>query len=285
MKFIHILNFYQSTDIADLIQLRTLESIGKAQEIARMSGIQVDLLITGNGADIDYAKILCKRAGLRTSPAFCTSSYSTSAYPFLHGRACPEINDVFFGPNIDNAIKNISPDDNNLYILISNADICLRPHLYVSIQAIFSIQGNACMVINRETLPYDLLLEDVSCAYNQRGKKHPGHDFFCLPKSLYSNLQLKSHVVGFGFVMRPVLANMLFSDLTFIELCDSRLTFHYGDDMEWKNEKWTDAIQFNKVNMKSVFESLYHQRWQKIGADKQNLIKKFFTKGLIDRAL
>jgi hypothetical protein len=288
MKIIHLLNFFAGSAENDRVQRRTLMSLQIACDFAAAIGIEIRYIFLGDEADIRYMQSLLVAVGFRGRHETLVTPVDSGRYPFLHGRSNPSLTETFFGAQVRErlAIHSAGAEvaaASSCLIAISNTDICLRPHAYLGIDLIHRRDRRLSFVINRETLAVPLLNQPIQASFMATGHRHPGHDFFCLTPTRYFAMDLEegSHLVGFGFVMRPVLANMIFSPDPFAEIACSRLTFHYGDDMPWKDAKWNEAIEFNRRGMLSVYWRLYRSRHGQLDPERQALLACFFPTSLV----
>lgn len=285
MRIIHLLNFFAGSPENDRVQQRTLESLQLAHGFAGAVGVDVTYLFLGNQKDITYLRSLLSESGFKGRHQLVLANTDPGRYPFLHGRSNPSLTDTFFGAEVRAQLTELcgGMPAQDCLIVISNTDICLRPHAYLGVSLIHRRERRASFVINRETLADALLNQPIQNSFSAVGQKHPGHDFFCLTPSCYFNMDLDegSHLVGFGFVMRPVLANMIFAADAFAEIGTSRLTFHYGDDMPWKDAKWNEALAFNRRGMVSVYWRLHRARYSQLSPQRRALLSKFFPVSLV----
>ena len=259
MKIIHILNFYDGDIESKKVQERTIESICEAAKVAKNAGISLQFIIVGSALDLEFYSS-CYYSNLLEEVSESVSLVKQSdprSYNFLHGRSNPCLTDTFFANNVKQVVKESVERDNDR-LMISNSDICLKPSFYIAIKLLSLNWPFANFAINRETVEHNLLNKSLPDAYNSVGKLHIGHDCFCMTYSSYHKIILfpGSHIIGFGFVMRPLLANLIYDSNDFIELKRSFLTFHYGDDMPWKNDKWNEAIEHNRQGMVAVIRKL-----------------------------
>jgi hypothetical protein len=285
MRIFHLLNFFAGSRHNDTVQRRTLESLQIASNFADSLGLQVTFFFLGCHEDINYLKGMLAASGFTGHHEIVISRVTPNRYPFLQGRANPSLTDTFFGAEVRERLSRLcgkSQADDYL-ITISNTDICLRPHAYLGIDLIHRRNRRASFVINRETLADSLLDRPIQESFEAVGHKHPGHDFFCLTPACYLAMDLDegSHLVGFGFVMRPVLANMIFFPDPFAEIVSSRLTFHYGDDMPWKESRWNEAVEFNRQGMVSVYWRLHRRYHSQLDPKKQEQLARFFPVSLV----
>lgn len=285
MRIVHLLNFFVGSQENDRVQRRTLESLHLAAGFAASVGIDVIHVFLGDQDDLHYLQSLLAATGFSGRHELVLTEGDPGRYPFLHGRSNPSLTDTFFGAGVRAMLAQVcgSVDQGECLILISNTDICLRPHAYLGIDLIHRHNRKASFVINRETLGESLLDRPIQESFAVVGHQHPGHDFFCLTRACYDDMDLNegSHLVGFGFVMRPVLANMIFRSDPFGEIATSRLTFHYGDDMPWKDSKWSKAVAFNRQGMVSVYWRLHHARYARLSAEKRAQLDRFFPVSLV----
>lgn len=282
MRLLHILNFFSGSADHDKVQQRTILSLHNASAAIKKFGIDVEYLFVGSPQDIAYAEHIATQQDV--SIAFETVTTPSSLHhDFLHGRSNPTLAETFFCTQVRELIDSKSIIEQDTLILISNTDICLRPHAYLGIYLIHRRDPSASFVINRETVSLDLLARPLTEAFASHGTVHPGHDFFCLPPSLYRQVDLEpdGHIIGFGFVMRPLLANLIFSQAPFWEIGSSRLTFHYGDDMQWKDPKWDGALEYNKSNMQKVYWRLHKKCHSSCSQEKKNMLDRFFPQALV----
>jgi hypothetical protein len=246
MKIYHLLNFFAGSSNDAVVQKKTLLSLRQAYSFAISMGVDVQYVFIGTVSDHEFTKSMLLETDFQCSHTFFEQLTPEMPYPFLHGRNNPTLTDTFFSSKVKEFLKvSAAPDQYpSPLIAISNTDICLRPHAYLAIALLHSSNPLANFVVNRETIDGELLNKSLSEAYATHGSKHPGHDFFCMHLDAYHDMKLldENHIIGFGFVMRPVLANLILRSDPFYEIKYSRLTFHYGDDMPWKDPKWDDAI-------------------------------------------
>lgn len=282
MKIIHLINLFRGSPENNIIQRRTLESLCYAHSFASHASINVVYCLVGSDDDIRYAESLFSDMTFEGECCIINVG-SYRSYAFLHGRSNPSLTDTFFHPELKSFVSAASGPDDDVFVVISNSDICLRPHAYVGIALVRSKDRDASFVINRETISTDLLDKPIAHSFAASGETHPGHDFFCMPISTYLNIDLDEggHVVGFGFVMRPVLANLLFAPHSFWEIRSSRLSFHYGDDMPWKDQKWADVLAFNKTGMNNVYWRLHARFYGSLPDSRREMLNRFFPPSLL----
>lgn len=268
MKLHHILNPYLVTPESedDLIQKRTFESI----EIARSytnEYFDVNIIAKVDENELDVFKQQL------TGPHFHVAKLNTLSEnldkKFNVPRRLPVLNDLVSLPKLMSG--NIGDDD---YLIFTNMDICVQPYFYTEVCQMIR-RGYSCFVINRRTVDKELLTKPIEASFIAEGDKHIGHDCFVLPAKLLNQFQLKEHILGIGFVFRPFLLNCIIHSDNFHEFEDLYMTYHYGDDMTWKNEKYSDYLEHNKQAMIDVFTENV-ELIQKLPEEKHKWILKFF---------
>ncbi|MEP1869073.1 MAG: hypothetical protein ABJJ44_06065 [Paraglaciecola sp.] len=171
--------------------------------------------------------------------------------------------------------------ERNSHTIFTNMDICLQPFFYCEVVRIIK-NGFDCFVINRRTVSKTLLYKPLEEAFIADGDKHIGHDCFVLPSKFIDVFNIKQHILGIGFVFRPFLLNCILHSQSFHEFDDVYMTFHYGDDMEWKSDKYADYLEHNKNLMIEVYaDSL--SLIELADKQKQEWIKKFFPFDFLPR--
>ena len=101
--------------------------------------------------------------------------------------------------------------------------------------------------------------------YNSLEKEieyHPGYDFFVFPKSILKSLYFENIIIGYP----PIGAIFLFNLLLFSEVIiihNWLLTWHIGDDKNWKGEI-NKQSENNQAALKSIRSLLNQKKIKKI---------------------
>jgi hypothetical protein len=136
-----------------------------------------------------------------------------------------------------------APED--VFLVYSNADICLMPHFYGSVAALVA-HGFDAMTINRRTIPAHLReLGSLSRMYAEFGESHPGYDCFVFPLAHCDRYVRSDAFVGGDFVARNLLYNMIANSTNMLMLRQAHLTFHIGNEKRWQDPKFKDYRDFN----------------------------------------
>jgi hypothetical protein len=285
MRILHLLNFFSGSSHDALVQRQTLASVREAYSLAASTGVDVHYIFIGTSVDNEFTGSMLSEADFQCSHSFFEQLTPETPHLFLYGRNNPTLRDTFFSPKVKEYLTSLdeTKQQPGPLVVISNTDICLRPHAYLSIALLYSRNPHVNFVVNRETIDGEFLQKPLSEAYGAHGSKHPGHDFFCLNLDSYRSMELldKSHIIGFGFVMRPVLANLILSEAPFFELRYSRLTFHFGDDMPWKDPKWDAAIEHNRLGMIEILRRLLSRLDYAVPDEKMSQLKSYFPESIV----
>jgi hypothetical protein len=138
------------------------------------------------------------------------------------------------------------------YVVLTNADIHLQPHFYLSIVDLISA-GYDVMTINRRTIPGCApRLSELPLMYGETGSDHPGVDCFVFPRQMYAAFVRNNACVGMLNVMRGLVFNLAVNARRYLVLTRARLTFHIGDDRTWDNARYDDYRRFNMEESKKV---------------------------------
>ncbi len=141
-------------------------------------------------------------------------------------------------------------------LVFSNVDISLSPSFYSFLEAIFS-RGSDCVIINRRTIS-DVYLDerDLSLMDGEVGAAHPGFDCFAFRGWLRDALEPYDSCVGIGGVMLPLVYQLIAKASDPVVILDAHLTYHLGDDQQWKSDEYSDYREHNRLEIDRIFRSL-----------------------------
>ncbi|MDO6567914.1 hypothetical protein Q4561_12655 [Alteromonas sp. 1_MG-2023] len=271
MNFYHIINPYKVDDSSDAYQEQkmTLESLFEAINYVDDS-TTVNIVMKVSQEDFDY---FASSYGddKRVKLLKLKTDSSELQPPFNVVRKLPLLNDLLDLTELSDTIH-----DEDL-IVATNMDICVQPFFYTELKRLNNT-GRDIFVVNRRTIPKELIKKDLIDAYISEGDQHIGHDCFVFPYEALKKFDLREHILGIGFVFRPFLLNCILHAKRFDELDNAYLTFHYGDDMLWKNEKFSDYLEHNKQKLIEVYKANFDLIEQaRKNSDKKLWIEKFFN--------
>jgi hypothetical protein len=147
-----------------------------------------------------------------------------------------------------------APED--VFLVYTNADICLLPHFYGSVVGLIA-HGFEAMTINRRTIPpHARELSNLDKMYAEFGRSHPGYDCFVFPLAHFDRYVSSNACIGGDFVARSLLYNMIANSKHMLMLRQAHLTFHIGDEREWSDPRFKDYREFNVKQAISVLVSL-----------------------------
>ena len=147
-----------------------------------------------------------------------------------------------------------APED--VFLVYTNADICLLPHFYGSVVGLIA-HGFEAMTINRRTIPpHARELSNLDKMYAEFGRSHPGYDCFVFPLAHFDRYVSSNACIGGDFVARSLLYNMIANSKHMLMLRQAHLTFHIGDEREWSDPRFKDYREFNVKQAINVLVSL-----------------------------
>lgn len=261
----HVINPYVVKEDSEdfVVHQKTIESLLLAREYAQ-DYVDVTFVLKVDKDELDFFK------GKYSQPFFvfhCIEKSSADlGINFNVPRTLPVLSEIIKLP--EEGINTHS------HMVFTNMDICIQPFFYCEIVKIIK-SGFDCFVINRRTIPKDLLYKPLEEAFVSDGDKHIGHDCFVVPTRILSKFNIQDHLLGIGFVFRPFLLNCILHSENFHEFDDVYMSFHYGDDMEWKSDKYSDYLEHNKNLMIKVYAES-KQMIEDAYESKQKWIKRFF---------
>ena len=157
------------------------------------------------------------------------------------------------------------------YFIYTNVDIALMPQFYLSVKMLID-DGYDAFSINRRTISNTYSgVDQIFLMFSQIGEKHPGHDCFVFKRSLYTQFDIGTACIGADWVGRLFISNMICHAENFKIFKDLHLTFHLGDNRNWKVTGYND---YNNHNMKELNRLLL--KYKSIGLLKSKpLVHKF----------
>lgn len=140
------------------------------------------------------------------------------------------------------------------YLIYTNVDIALQPHFYLAVNRIVE-QGVDSFIINRRTITEEYPeIEQIPLMYAQVGKKHPGRDCFVFRRQYYKHYELGNICIGALRVGAAFALNLIYNSISFQEFRDLHLTFHIGEQRNWKQNSFQGFHLHNEVEWKKLLE-------------------------------
>jgi len=274
MKIYHVINPYSVPEGSEdsLVQSRTIDSINIARDFA---AAVVDVEVVAKLSPDDMPELQNKLIDEGYTVAELTTSSADLPQDFKVPRELPVLKDLVDLTGLKKS------EGKKEYVVFTNMDICLKPFFYTEVARLVA-QGFETFVINRRTVDKELLFAEQSEVMFSDGEKHIGHDCFVLPRENLEKFFLRDHVLGIGFVFRPFLLNCILSAKNFHEFDDVYLTYHFGDDMLWKSDKYNDYLEHNKLQLIEVYEKFLPEI-KGLSPEKRRWLDKFFSFSFLPR--
>jgi hypothetical protein len=242
ISFAHIINPVQVNEASDLFiaQPITFESMRIAREFSQ--GTEDVNLYTIKYHDEESIPL---PQGFISAPDLTRSIADIKS--FKQKRKLPLIRDIL------DTLHELSPAD---YYIYTNVDIALQPYFYRSLFKIIE-QGYDAFVINRRTISGRYTnMKQIPLMYAEIGEPHPGYDCFVFRRDVYPQFKLGMICIGTAWIGRALLANMIACSSKFKEFRNEHLTFHIGDSLQWRQEKYLDYVQENLNEYLTIFSQL-----------------------------
>lgn len=233
----HIINPVKVPHQSDLhiAQPITFESMKIAREFARGS-VEVELWSSQYREDREIIPDFFLKTDDLTSSILDLKKFKIK-------RKLPFIKDI-----LDELEKNSRAE----FFIYTNADIALMPNFYLSVAA-FINQGYDAFAINRRTITDKYkYVEELPLMYAEAGEKHPGWDCFIFKRELYPRFNLGKGIVGQGWIGRIVLSNLILNARKFNVFQNCHLTFHIGDERDWKRQEYADYQEHNMNECRNI---------------------------------
>jgi len=248
-SFLFIVNYFLKSDGKPPQWLHeSFECLIKAAKYANNEGIGVKILIVTSHKDFDYYSSICE------------------GYSFAHVMRLPKRSDINRFPCIADVLVPEGQIEwldasgtSSQFIVYANADICVPQYFFHFFsQQIFLnkklYSGNTSYVVNRKDLVGDDV--DPGDADVKNIFMHGGYDCFIFNASIYPLLQLGEVTIGvppIGAIMKLNLENL--SDRVFL-YNDTFLTWHRGQDGEWKSGTLDAEKSRNRLAAKIAVQDL-----------------------------
>lgn len=144
------------------------------------------------------------------------------------------------------------------HAVYTNIDIAVVPHFYVAVAAMLAA-GSPSLIINRRTIP-DFAGRDrlpaLEVMAGFAGQRHPGRDCFAFPVGAAAEFLLGRTVIGADGVGRVLQWNLEAVCGPVNWRKDLHLTFHLGDDQDWRDPVHAPVNDFNRRQTLAVYDAL-----------------------------
>ena len=161
-------------------------------------------------------------------------------------------------PFLKDILDRLDEASNADYFIYTNVDIALMPDFYLTIMKIIE-DGHDAFIINRRTISTRFTqIENIPAMLREvrKGKKHPGYDCFIFKKQAYKNYFLAEGCVGINWIGRILASNLAAFSKKFRVFENLYLTFHIGNEQNWKDNKFYALEQHNELELIRVLKTL-----------------------------
>ena len=233
-QFTHIVNLYPPPE-GDRTQANTVASMRRA---AAAHDGPVRLLNIQSAGDPDQTP-----EGFARGPDLSRSVLDVA--PLEPARPLPLLFDV-----LENGAAEAGEQD---YLVFTNADICLQPHFYAAVSDLID-RGFDALVINRRTVGAAFAgMPDSPLLAAETGTTHPGFDCFVFSHELAREFRRNDACIGMRAVDQGLLYNMVAHAEKMLLLTNATLTYHFGDDATWTDDRYA---QYTAHNERAYLETL-----------------------------
>ena len=236
MKFGHIINPVVVNKSSDLFAAQpvTFETLKTAREFAG-GRVTVELFSVQYPED----RVLVPE-GFKLTPDLDRSVLDIADFSIK--RKLPLITDIL------NRLYYASEAD---YLIYTNVDIALMPYFYVAVNNIIE-SGYDAFTINRRTIPKEHNENRIVAMYAEIGGPHPGHDCFVFKRNLFPKFKLGTACIGAGRFGKVLITNLICHSDKFKVFKDKHLTFHLGDDRNWKVPDYKEYANHNDQELYAI---------------------------------
>lgn len=242
-RFFHVVNLFskESDENHELIMQKTVSSMLEAKDASQDEVHHISVHLE---EDESLApKSFLKAPHLNRTVLDCGD--------FKIKRPLPLVFDI-----VERGAVNCLPED---FIIFTNTDICLQKNFYNAVSEFINM-GFDCITINRRTVgEIEAYGGFASLASADPGKNHPGFDCFVIKCGTYRKFIRNDACVGVAACMRGLLYNMVAFADKMLMLKNISLTYHFGDDMVWNSDEFSDYALFNENQYKKTLIDLCNQ--------------------------
>ena len=206
---------------------------------------------------------------------FCSDSESVSLYSICYPEDTPAVPDHFIKlpemersildmgafkvkkklPLMEDILSPIKSKENIDYVIYTNVDIALMPSFYDYIQCKIG-SGADSFIINRRTIRHFTKDTPLADLYSRIGFVHAGYDCFVFKRKTLQKCDFGAACIGVNWIGRALYANLLAHSEKLEVIKHAHLTFHLGDDMEWRSDKFSDYDLHNKKEVEKLINTI-----------------------------
>ena len=256
MKLAHLINPFKCTkDNSSYLyyaQPITFKSMRNSQLKAQKSGINIKLYTINYPEDDEIVPdYFIKLPYLKKS--------TITEFPNISkNKKLPIIQEMF-----DSILQNSDAD----YIIFTNSDIGVQENFYEEINKIIKVTNLKAFIINRrDNIPKfknnkRLSDKDLDIIYKETGEFHPGKDCFIIERNILKQIDMESMFTGYGGwgnTLHKYLDKLFNNTYLFT---NKYLTFHIGNDTNWKKNSNGEKHPLWIQNLKSGYSIIYRKKF------------------------
>src|SRR5438105_139764 len=182
-------------------------------------------------------------------------------------------------PRIVDILAPVATSSNADYLIYTNVDIGLMPFFYDAIDLLLD-DGWDSIIVNRRTIhPASADKENLVALWMLAGDPHPGYDCFVFPRTWVDDLELDDLCVGLPGFDWLLAVNIWVRSKKNYTFADAHLTFHVGDDMTWRSERYQQFVNLNLSGMaeplgklRAIYGDQYNLVWPRPQRRKRNVL-------------
>jgi hypothetical protein len=246
--------------------LKTIDSLLNALNHA--STLDVNVIAMVDSSDYKYFKRLFKGYGAVV--------HVSKLGHESQGVRLPKLRDIL---RHDTATEILGPEKaSRAYCIYANADICVPTYFfdYIHQQILHSRLSRYPANTQRGTglagefIPPDsFVINRRDVIVNASGDApylawHPGSDLFVFPLNLLPKMQFGDVTIGLPPIAPIMWLNVLIHSQRTLHVSDSFITWHYGNDQQWRSDDVKKQIDVNTQAAAMAF-------WQLIDGDKSRI--------------
>jgi len=176
-------------------------------------------------------------------------------------------------PFIKDILDCLIESSNADFLIYTNVDIALAQNFYLTISN-FVEQGFDAFSITRRTISNRFRsIDDIPQMYLEKGEPHLGWDCFIFRRNLYPHFELEDVVIGAPIVGYVLICNCLLFAKQFNLFKEEHLTFHIGDEGNWRKRR--DGA--NILNVKNCLRAIRKLHRNASATDRKVLLNLHFN--------
>ena len=159
-------------------------------------------------------------------------------------------------PLISDILNRLYTASDAEYFIYTNVDIAVMPNFYATVSSIIDTGVDAC-VINRRTISTHYThVDELPLMYAEVGTRHPGYDCFIFRRHVLPRFELGMVCIGAPRVGFVLVGNLICFSKRFREFAEVHLTFHIGNERQWRDPRFQDYTDHNTRETTELYQRL-----------------------------